>query len=66
MNLLSVPPIHLTGAFYQISNETTLGQSEEEIVDRIRSAIRQIVEREREERRLLMEKNGIVFLNHSN
>lgn len=48
-----------TGAFYQISNEATLGQSEEEIVDRIRSVARQIVDREREERRLLTEKNGV-------
>jgi len=43
-----------TGAFYQMSNEATLGQSEEEIVDRIRSVARQIVEREREERQLLI------------
>ena len=48
-----------TGAFYQISNEAALGQSEEEIVDRIRSVARQIVDREREERRLLIEKNRI-------
>lgn len=47
------------GAFYQISNETTLGQSEEEIIERIRSVARQLVEREREERRILIEKNGI-------
>jgi len=48
-----------TGAFYQISNEVTLGQSEDEIVDRVRSVARQIVDREREERRLLIEKNGV-------
>lgn len=48
-----------TGAFYQISNEATLGQPEEEIVDRIRWVARQLVDREREERRLLMETNGI-------
>jgi len=48
-----------TGAFYQISNEATLGRSEEEIVDRIRWVARQIADREREERGLLMEKNGI-------
>jgi len=47
------------GAFYQISNETTLGQSEEEIIERIRSIARQLVDREREERGLLIEKNGI-------
>lgn len=48
-----------TGAFYQISNELTLGQTEEEIIDRIRSIVRQIIDREREERRLLVEENGI-------
>jgi protein arginine kinase len=47
------------GAFYQISNETTLGQSEAEIIERIRSVARQLVDREREERRILIEKNGI-------
>ncbi len=47
------------GAFYQISNEATLGQTEEEIIDRIQSIARQIIDREREERRLLMEKNRI-------
>jgi len=50
---------HATGAFYQISNEATLGQSEEEIVNRIRSLTRQITNRERIERRLLIEKNGV-------
>jgi protein arginine kinase len=44
-----------TGAFYQISNEATLGQSEERILDQIRWVIRHIVDREREERQLLME-----------
>jgi protein arginine kinase len=48
-----------TGAFFQISNEATLGRSEEEIVDRIRWVARQIVDREREERRILMEESGI-------
>ena len=48
-----------TGAFYQISNEATLGQSEKEIVDRIHSVAQQIVDREREERWLLMRRSGI-------
>jgi len=48
-----------TGAFYQISNEATLGWSEEEILDRIRWVARQIVDRERKARRLLMENNRI-------
>ena len=47
------------GAFYQISNEATLGQTGEEIVSRIQSISRQIMDREREERQLLLEENGI-------
>ncbi|MFC1712792.1 protein arginine kinase [Candidatus Poribacteria bacterium] len=47
------------GAFYQISNEATLGQTEEEITDRIQSIARQIMDREREERQLLVERNGL-------
>lgn len=47
------------GAFYQISNETTLGQPEEDIIDRIGSIIRQIVDLERRERQLLIKKYGI-------
>lgn len=48
-----------TGAFYQVSNEATLGQTEEEIIDHIQSIARQIIERERHERRVLIEKSGI-------
>jgi protein arginine kinase len=44
-----------TGAFYQISNEATLGQSEEEIVDRVRSVARQIIDRERDARHSILE-----------
>jgi protein arginine kinase len=44
-----------TGAFYQISNEATLGQSEEEIVDQMQSIALQIMSYEREERQNLLE-----------
>ena len=47
------------GAFYQISNEATLGQTEEEITDHIQSISRQVIERERMERRLLIKRNKI-------
>jgi protein arginine kinase len=46
-----------TGAFYQISNEATLGQSEEEIIDRMQSVAFQILAREREERQSLLERD---------
>jgi len=45
------------GAFYQISNEATLGQSEEEIIDRMQSVAFQILAREREERQSLLERD---------
>jgi len=48
-----------TGAFYQISNEATLGQPEEKIVDLMRSVARQIIEYEREERQRIIEKDRI-------
>jgi protein arginine kinase len=46
-----------TGAFYQISNEATLGQSEEEIIDRMQSVAFQILAREREGQQNLLERN---------
>jgi protein arginine kinase len=45
-----------SGNFFQISNQMTLGQSEEEIVEVLESVIRQIVEHEKEARSLLKEK----------
>lgn len=47
------------GAFYQISNEATLGMTAEEILEHIHLVARQVIEREREEQRLLMKANGI-------
>jgi protein arginine kinase len=46
-----------TGAFYQISNEATLGQSEEEIIDRMQSVAFQILAQEREGQQNLLERN---------
>ena len=46
-----------TGAFYQISNEATLGQSEEEIINRMQSVAFQILAREREGQQNLLERN---------
>jgi protein arginine kinase len=46
-----------TGAFYQISNEATLGQSEEEIIDRMQSVAFQILAREREGQQNLLERD---------
>ncbi|MDL2287764.1 protein arginine kinase [Oscillospiraceae bacterium OttesenSCG-928-F05] len=44
------------GALYQISNQMTLGFDEQEIIERLEDAIRQIVEKERHARRLAYER----------
>ncbi len=45
-----------SGNFFQISNQITLGQNEEEIIESLETVIRQIVEHEKEARELLKEK----------
>lgn len=47
------------GYLYQISNQTTIGESEEEVIDKLTKVIFQIVNRERTTRRFLTEKKGI-------
>ena len=49
-----------TGDFFQVSNEVTLGKSEEEIVEILVRMVSQIVEKETEARQLLFEKNATV------
>jgi protein arginine kinase len=43
-----------TGNLFQISNQITLGQSEEEIIDNLHSVVRQIIEHERAARNKLL------------
>jgi protein arginine kinase len=50
------------GNLFQISNQTTLGESEEEIVERLDKVIRQIVEHEQNARALLCEKSPATLL----
>lgn len=45
------------GDFFQISNEVTLGKTEQEIVDTLNHVVEQIIEREEQMRRLLFEQN---------
>ncbi len=45
------------GNLFQVSNQITLGQSEEEIVDNLYSVARQIIEHERTARRRLLEES---------
>lgn len=44
------------GNLYQISNQTTLGETEEEIIDKLNRVIHQIITRERNTRNFLKEK----------
>ena len=50
-----------TGNFFQFSNQMTLGQQEEEIIDNLASVIRQVIEQEREARTFLSEKRKAKF-----
>lgn len=50
-----------TGNLFQFSNQMTLGQREEEIIDNLERVIRQVVEHEREARAYLREKKKIKF-----
>ena len=46
-----------TGHFYQISNQSSLGKSEEHIVSNLEAVVPQVVEYEQEARRALLEKD---------
>lgn len=49
------------GNFFQISNQTTLGQNEEEILLGLEKVIRQMVDHEKEARKYLLEKRKSKF-----
>jgi protein arginine kinase len=53
-----------TGRLYQVSNQVTLGESEETIMEQLSAVIRQLVEYERRARRMLMEKDRFALLDH--
>ena len=46
-----------SGNFFQISNQVSLGPSEQEIIDNINSIIRQIIEQEAQAREIMMSKS---------
>lgn len=46
------------GAIYQISNQATLGMTEEQIVEKLSNVVAQIIENERELRRKMSERDG--------
>ncbi|MBI2871100.1 MAG: protein arginine kinase [Candidatus Omnitrophica bacterium] len=45
------------GNFFQFSNQVTLGQSEEDIIDNLERVIRQIIDHEKEARKVLLGQN---------
>lgn len=51
------------GYLYQISNQVTLGESEEEIIGKLNKVVYQIIQRERKTREYLKEKSSLEFEN---
>lgn len=52
------------GNLFQVSNQTTLGDGEEEIIGRLNKVIEQIIEHEENARRTLMQKRPNTVLDH--
>jgi protein arginine kinase len=48
----------VVGNFFQLSNQTTLGKSEEELVDQLDATVRQVIRYEEEARRVLLRDAG--------
>ena len=51
----------VVGNFFQISNQTTLGRTEEELVDHLVRVVRHVIEREEEARRVLLRDAGYII-----
>jgi protein arginine kinase len=49
------------GNFFQISNQTTLGRSEEELADDLARVVRHVIQREQEARRVLWRDAGYII-----
>lgn len=49
------------GDFFQLSNEITLGKSESDIIDTLTRVVQQVIEKEEQSRRLLLEQNTIAI-----
>ncbi len=52
------------GNLFQISNQSTLGESEQQILDRLASIIEQIIIHEKKAREMLLNRNQSFLLNH--
>ena len=51
----------VVGNFFQISNQTTLGRAEEELLDHLMRVVRHVIEREEEARRVLLRDAGYII-----
>jgi protein arginine kinase len=51
----------VVGNFFQISNQTTLGRSEEELLDHLARVVQKVIEREEEARRVLLRDAGYII-----
>ncbi len=51
----------VVGNFFQISNQTTLGRSEEELLDQLLRVVGHVIEREEEARRVLLRDAGYII-----
>ena len=51
----------VVGNFFQISNQTTLGRSEEELLDQLIHVVRRVIEKEEEARRVLQRDAGYII-----
>lgn len=49
----------IVGNIFQISNQITLGRAEEEIVDNLTAVTKQVIDKEKEARKVLLESNRI-------
>jgi protein arginine kinase len=51
----------VVGNFFQISNQTTLGRGEEELLDHLARVVQKVIEREEEARRVLLRDAGYII-----
>lgn len=51
----------VVGNFFQISNQTTLGRAEDDLLDHLMRVVRHVIEREEEARRVLLRDAGYII-----
>lgn len=52
------------GNLYQVSNQSTLGESEDQIIDRLEAVIKQVISHEKNARQYLLENKQNFLMNH--